>query len=442
MDLWLIIGLLVAIAAGSAFLARHFRAKLTDLVSTLSSLPSAPTSPAVPVGPPAAPPPGAPTGTTPPAASSPDPVDVEAPITVHRWAYFASLAAAVALIWFFGSFFTDLTLTLGVEWNVGYIIWVLGLCFLLTQIRFVGPEDMLGIEVVGFPTIVVSGGPVIILPGLHELHLFPRSTIEMELPDEPENIFRNEDVEIVPPGLVPPVRITFTLAPRDDANFNPNDPLNERITAEVPTFVRWRIRNFWDFYVRINTLTEARRQLADMVIARLQERLSQLTVAQALQQQEVINNELDNLVRKKTVNWGIELIDVRIKLIGFSHDLNRSIGGMAQAAANKRSTILEAEGTEQQLTLEGQGRANAVRTEIEARADGQKKMAQELGVTGASILAAETTRAIGESPSTKIVVGTAGIKELVGIGAAVTEAFTSTPTPPPVPNPTPTTPST
>ena len=74
-------------------------------------------------------------------------------------------------------------------------------------------------------------------------------------------------------------------------------------------------------------------------------------------------------------------------------------------------------------TLEGQGAANAIKAELDARTDGMKKMAEDLKVDGKDIVGAETARKIGESPSTKIVLGTNGFSELISAGATIAKNF-------------------
>lgn len=348
----------------------------------------------------------------------------EAPIEVYRWVYFAALAATVLIGFYIGHIFTYLTFTIGeVEWNVGYLMWTLGAFLLVTRVSVVGPENMMGIEVLGIPTIVVSGAPVIIVPVVMQALVFSRGTIQMELPDEPENIYRNEDKGPVPEGKVPPIRITFAEGKTTAPNLDTDDPLNRRLTTEVSAFVRFRIERFWDFYVRIGDTVEARKQLADMTISDMQERLAQLTVAQTLLQLETLNEAFDELIRNNTQHWGIELIDARIKLLGLSHKLNESIQSISENTAKKQATILTAEGEERKRTLEGQGAANAVGAEILARAEAMKTMAGDLGIAGKDVLGAETARTIGSSPSSKIIVGADGMRELAGLGAVLGAAM-------------------
>lgn len=311
---------------------------------------------------------------------------------------------------------------MGQEWNTGILIWVFGLLHFAAGVRIIGPNDFAAILVLGYPTIVVTGRLIVVPPGIFLLVLFTRQTTQNELPAEPDKIFRDEDKQAVPEGMKPPIRITFANPDPKDIKaktVDPSDPLEQRTTNEVSIFVRWRIIEPWDFYVNIGNIDEATRQLEDTSVRFLQEKLTKMTPSQAFKSLHEINEELDNLIRKKTDSWGIQLIDASIKLIGLSRSLNTSIQAIAQSKAAKQSAIITAEGEEQKLTLEGQGRANAVQAEIDARTKGMKKMAGDLDVDEELIVGAEMARAIGQSPSEKIIIGTQGFTELVGIGKAI-----------------------
>lgn len=341
--------------------------------------------------------------------------------------YFLSLAALMALFFmsgFLGLFVGNVSFA-GTEWNLGLLVWTIGIVYFAAGFRVIDPENWAGVLVLGWPTIAISGKFVFTMPGISTLAVFTRGSIQIEIPTEPENIFRDEDNIPVPPGKKPPVRITFAQGTKKE------DPLEQRITAEVSAFARYRIEKPWDFYVRIaassniadgNPYTEANKQLEDMIVSLLQERLTKMTVARAYKTLDKTNDALDNHLREKTSHWGIVIIDVRIKTFGFGHDLNRAIQKVPESKANKQSTINNAEAEKQRLVLEGEGRGKAIQAELDGRGDGLKNMATKLGVEPREVLGAETARDIGNSPSTKIVVGTDGLKQLVGAGVAIAES--------------------
>jgi len=62
-------------------------------------------------------------------------------------------------------------------------------------------------------------------------------------------------------------------------------------------------------------------------------------------------------------------------------------------------------------------------TKVDEGPESGIKMADEMKVDGKDIVGAETARKIGESPSTKIVLGTQGLSELIGAGATIARNF-------------------
>lgn len=326
-----------------------------------------------------------------------DPTDAEAPVTGHTWLYFVILTIVGYAFYWIGVSYSISTVA-GI--NFGYLIWIIGAWYFVAGFKAVDADTLVGLQFWGIPTIVVTGFPIIILPGLFKVFELPRGTQQMELPDEPQNIFRQEDVELVPEGKTPPIRITFAQGASPVT-----DPLDERITAEVPVFVRFRVRDFWSFVVRIGTLVEARKQLNDTFPAELQTELGHRTVAEALKDKRAIDNQLDNLLRKKTKNWGIEPIDAAMKPFVLSHSLNEAIRDVAKSVAQKKVTINAADAEAYQIERTGQAKGAAAKALLDGETEGLKKRAADLKVEGADVLAAQVGEAIGTSPSTKIVLG-------------------------------------
>lgn len=350
-------------------------------------------------------------GTT--ASTTPDPHDAESKVVGHTWLYVVALAALVAGIFYLGQTF---------DGHMRYVIWVAGTWYLASGFRVIGPEEYVGVQLLGKPTIVVTGGPLLVPPLLFtETHL-PRRTQQMELPDEPERIFRNDHDQPVPDGMKPPIRVTFAQGTTTGSGTN-DDPLDQRLTVEVSPFVRFRIRDFWTFFVRIGDMNEARRQLSDLAISELQTELAQLTVAQALKEKSRIDKGLDNLIRKESEKWGIEIATVGLKPFGIPKRVNESIANVAKAVSDKRTTVIAADGKAYDLTKVGEGEANAIKLKLNAETEGLAKRATDLKVEGADVLGARVAEAIGTSPSSKIVLGADG---LINAGKKFVESFTKT----------------
>lgn len=339
-------------------------------------------------------------------------------------------------------YFSDTTVPLGGDVPLGFIIWGLGLLHFVAGVRVVGPDVYVGVLALGSPTILVTGKLVLAPPLVFTLIIFSRGTIQFEIPGEPSQVFRDEDVQIVPPGMVPPVRITFANPDPNDDSVDHSDPLETRTTNEVSGFVRFRIRSadfFWIFYSKIQSLYEARRQVEDMWVRFVQEKFGNITPNQAFRTLKATNEDLDNHIRRKTDDWGIHVIDANVKLIGLSHKLNSSIQSIAEEKATRKKKHYEGAGDRELAAQRGWGAGEARYAFIEGEGRAVRDVAEYLDVEPTEVLAARTAQSIGESASTKHILGVQGIAELVGAGLATGAQIRKTPSPqPPTPPTTPT----
>ncbi|MDB5225066.1 MAG: hypothetical protein JWL87_18 [Candidatus Adlerbacteria bacterium] len=313
------------------------------------------------------------------------------------------------------------------------VIWALGAAHFATSFRIVEPDYFAGVLVFGTPTVVVTGKPLLVPMGIFKVIEISRGIIQMELPNEPNLIFRKEDVEIVPPGMSPPIRVTFKKGVAGDDGFDPNDPFDDRSTQEVTPIIRFRIQDeegFWTFFVRLGGFDEARKQAEDMSIAVLQQWLTALTLRQAFAGIGTINRHYDDYIRAQTKGWGIEIDSAHIKLIGLSHSFNTAIQDIPRAKAEKLARTSRAEAKQIELTREGLGEANARKALLFAEASGLEEKAKSLGVTGHDMLGADTARAIGESGN-MIIVGAQGLTEAVTAAFAAGKGMQGKPKPTP-----------
>ena len=329
-------------------------------------------------------------------------------------ALFAVYAAIGSILLLFGSTVSVFGTTL----ENGILVWEAGLLHFIAGMRIIDANKSGGVFVLGWMTRKFSGTIVCVPPGIFWLLDYDLLTQEIEIPAEPQHIWREESTPPKDrPELRPPVRITFAKGT------DKNDPLQHRVTEEVSFFVRLRVEDFFKFYVRVGSIQEARRQLEDVGVSYLAEVLPKDTLSDAITKIDVYSKELKKRIDKAVDGWGVSVPTVRVKQFPLSKSLNSAIQKMAESGAKKISGIIDAELTKETKILEGQGTASAIKAELDARTDGMKKMADDLKVDGKDIVGAETARKIGESPSTKIVLGTQGLSELIGAGATIARNF-------------------
>lgn len=306
----------------------------------------------------------------------------------------------------------------GEKWNWGWAFFFGQVFYTLLSVKIVGPTKLGAILFLGKPIREVSSGPVFVPWLLCRLEKETRLVIQEELPADPEHIFRNEDKEKVPDGMFPPIRIPFADKPEGD------DPLKRRVTAEIVPVIRWRIDNYIKFLTTIGSREEAKRQMEDATIALCMKDLTSLTVAEALIGLSKFNGDLKTAIDALVESWGINVETAQIKTINFHHNLNKEIGGVAEAGFKKKSTITIAEAEKRKRQLEGEGAGEAEKAVLTGRTAGLTAMAEELEISPEIVLGAETARAITNNPGQKtVVVGADGFKELIGAATAIGESM-------------------
>jgi len=154
---------------------------------------------------------------------------------------------------------------------------------------------------------------------------------------------------------------------------------------EVDYFVKWRIKDVVTYYTTFNGYkSDAESRLSDVIKNALLEEFSHRTLQQVISTQRI--ELMEGLKEKSTpiaLNFGIEVVDVRIKRINLSDAVSESVFGRmrseraAEAAehrsngqkeavniraqTDKKVRILVADATKEAALLQGQGDATATR---------------------------------------------------------------------------------
>ena len=318
----------------------------------------------------------------------------------------------------------------------------------LASWRKVGEKELGVILFYGRPLYPVNQGPCYTPWLIFQLSKETRLKKQYEIPAEPEKIFRaaRDQPEVltekmIADGFRPPIRITFAgikeearktdeikegdtgpvpqKKDRVEENVAVDDPLQERVTAETPIVVWGRVTDYIRFLTVIGSMDEAKKQLEDAAVKVLSQHFPKITVADALRDKERYDAELLKALKETTSTWGFTIDDAAVKNILLGHELNTELQKIAEARAKKRREKLEGEGAgaKEEGTLNG-------------RTAGLVKMKKDLGVSGHAVLAAETARGITSNPGQKtVIVGAAGVQELLGLVAASGETLKALKTP-------------
>lgn len=357
---------------------------------------------------------------------------------------------------YFGWHIDDVAIPLfGTRLDIGYLVWMIGILHFIAGFDIIKRNEIAGVFFLGYPTKQFSGAFIIAPPGLFQQEEVTALIVELPWPEDAEKVFRGGPDEKVPPGWFLPIRILFTDAPGDERG---SDPSQSSATHEVSLFVRIRVSNFFDFYARIGDtdlnigdseeyqenpakmLVNARAQIGNMSINLINQLLTKLTLKQAqaaliearpLKKRTLplqgVDEKLEDHIKNETKWWGIDVVTARLKLIEPSKTYNQSIQTAALGAADARGAEARAKGEKAKRTLEGEGTANAVRADIDARTAGLQKQRDELKIPMETILAAQVARDIANGSNEKIILP--GFEGLTKVIDAVANGF-KTPTPP------------
>lgn len=197
------------------------------------------------------------------------------------------------------------------------------------------------------------------------------------------------------PGLhwkIPGVHDIKTFDSRIQTMDNEPTPVmnTDKEYLEVDYFVKWRIKDVVAYYTAFNGIQqEAESRLSDVIKNALSEEFSHRTLQQVISTQRI---EIMEKLKAKSIpiaeDFGMEVVDVRIKRINLSDTVSDSVFGRMiseraaeaaehrsngekeavniRASTDKEVRILIAEATKKAALLQGQGDAKATRVYAQA----------------------------------------------------------------------------
>jgi len=315
----------------------------------------------------------------------------------------------------------------GEKYGLGTIMFYALLLYTAASLRIVGPTRLGCRLFFGKPIENVSSGLVFIPLWICGLVTETALVIQDELPAEPDKIYRGSEGDpegsTVPPelqalGMRPPIRVTFSGRNTESEleKIEKDDPYDSRLTEEVVPVIRWKIDNFVVFLQTIGSVDSARRQMEDTCVKIFTETLTRVSPAVALRRIRTYSDELRIAIETLVTTWGINIENAQIKAIRFSKTLNAAVQDVVVQERKKIARIREGEGLG--------GREKAI---LDGRTDGLKKMREDLGVNGETVIGAETARAIAgegdKSSQRTIIAGSGGFADLIGTAVAVGESL-------------------
>ena len=143
------------------------------------------------------------------------------------------------------------------------------------------------------------------------------------------------------------------------------------------------------------------------------------TVARAQNNREAINTLIANKITGHVSGWGIKIESIFLKAFIFSHDLNKALQNIPTARADATRTEIAAAAERNKREQEGHGAASAIKSRLDAQAEGYENIAKKTGATGEAVLAAEMAGELAIGANYTYIAGSNGIADgLTALSAA------------------------
>jgi regulator of protease activity HflC (stomatin/prohibitin superfamily) len=185
------------------------------------------------------------------------------------------------------------------------------------------------------------------------------------------------------PGETPsgrqPIPIYITHGKSDN---NTNDPLENRITTTASIVCRYKIADLIQFMSTIGNKDHLRRQIRDIVVTVVQVECVKESVVRNYNKLNEINTILKSTVEQLTSDWGIVIVTVQIQNIDLGGTINDALRNISVAKMNMEVDRYNS----QKIFFEGSAKAEVEKALQYAKAEGYKKISQELGIDESIVL--------------------------------------------------------
>ena len=146
----------------------------------------------------------------------------------------------------------------------------------------------------------------------------------------------------------------------------------------VDAYARYRIVEPLAFYRAVRTEAGAQARLADVINSNLRQELAQDDQSQIIKtERSAITTRVTNATREIAKEFGIDVVDVRIKRADFPREIAQSIYGRMNAERDKEAKKFRSEGSEEEAKIKGE--ADKQRTILLAEAQRQAQLLRGQG---------------------------------------------------------------
>ena len=226
-------------------------------------------------------------------------------------------------------------------------------------------------------------GGIIILLAVGTIYL---STYIVDKTQFAIEILLGDPVDIVlEPGLnfkLPFVtRIIFMENRLQDYDADPGAVFTkDKKEMKVDTYSKWRVTEPLKFYETVRTTNGAHARLDDIIYSQTREVLGQHTLMEIVSgNRKEIREAITLRARKNAENYGIEILDVRIKRADLPEQNSQSVFGRMNAERRRQAKLYRSEGEEESLKI----RSDADRERVEIIAEAKKINEETRGLADA-----------------------------------------------------------
>ena len=122
----------------------------------------------------------------------------------------------------------------------------------------------------------------------------------------------------------------------------------DNVSVKVSAVIYFRIVDPEKAVIRVADVFEATSQLSQTTLRSV---LGQHELYDMLSEREKLNADIQNLLDKRTDNWGIKVANVEIKHVDLDESMIRAIAQQAEAERARRAKIINAEAEKQAATM-------------------------------------------------------------------------------------------
>ncbi len=365
---------------------------------------------------------------------------------VAEWLFWVITSIVVILVggitFLTWRYIPSLIIVSGFELNPQILIYMLVGVYVLAGLRPIDTDKVAGLDFAGTPVRQFGNGLKWYPWLVFRLTIETAQLVQAEAPGDADHIFWKDEEEELPPNTVRPI---YVLSGENPDGILPTD---KQVNLGVSYMTKFQLvkERFFDLVRNVSPvdpengkmimdtmtggqaitkrLLEVLRHLRDTGSAFAAGILGKLSYNEITAHRHLVDELLKLRVELEMIPWGLELEEARFTQINPGHSYNKDLQRRAEAVTERDRLSTEADGKAAAIEKEGIAAAKARKAMLQAEAEGQKAIRDELGVTGDVAIAAEVAKELAKGGNTVIAPNVAGLGAALQTGAAAVKPKT------------------